>query len=433
MVSAKGLRSLCVAAGALAVLTASCASGGATALASPAMQASTTTTTPEAETAPFSLPDVTARPITSTDLIVMLPAGKSSIVANADHITLTVADPEDAAADVLAFGRVTGVATAMETEAGLAHVWIDLLGDDDLAHGYLLDTAGDIVKRMGGTYSPDVAAISAEEFPITVGEEAIGLLIELDDTYESAVVYRLGRLVIYVGLEHATGADLRVPLQYLADQVEESAIAALLANTVAEESVVKPSYRFETSITAEALSGSWLVERTGNFHGDDLSCTVRTVDPQGDRVVEVRAIDGTVAMASGDGRFATVGAGNLEARTLLASCESWPLDAVAAGMEPLMGATTTRHHVNGVNALGFTPEPSALAAILGIGLEGVSVESFSFWVAEGTTWVVEVGFTLEGDAASLASALPPGWEGLGAIRLAVRHRVFDLDLPAVTP
>ena len=219
----------------------------------------------------------------------------------------------------------------METEAGLAHVWIDLLGDDDLAHGYLLDTAGDIVKRMGGTYSPDVAAISAEEFPITVGEEAIGLLIELDDTYESAVVYRLGRLVIYVGLEHATGADLRVPLQYLADQVEESAIAALLANTVAEESVVKPSYRFETSITAEALSGSWLVERTGNFHGDDLSCTVRTVDPQGDRAVEVRAIDGTVAMASGDGRFATVGAGNLEARTLLASCESWPLDAVAAG------------------------------------------------------------------------------------------------------
>ena len=27
------------------------------------------------------------------------------------------------------------------------------------------------------------------------------------------------------------------------------------------------------------------------------------------------------------------------------------------------------------------------------------------------------------------SALPPGWAGLGVIRLAVRHRVFDLDLP----
>lgn len=423
-----GFRRLGAAAGALAVLTASCATGGATTLASATSPASTTSTTLD-ETSTFALPDVTARPITTADLDAMLPAGESRVVSNADYVTLTVADPEDAAADVLAYGREIGVATEVTTESGPAHVWIDLLGDENLAHGYLLDTAGDVVKRMGGTHAPDVPAVTAVEFPITVGEEAIGLLIELSDTHESAVVYRMGRLVVYVGLEHADGADLRVPLQYLADQVERSVIAELLANATIDETAETPSYRFETTITAEAESGTWLVERSGAFSGGNLTCTVRTVGPEGDRIVEVRTIDGTFAIAHGDGRFASVGAGNLEARTILGSCESWPLDAAAAGMEPLMGATTTRHHVNGVNALGFTPEPTTLSGVLGVGLEGVSVESFSFWVAEGTTWIVEVGFILEGDAAGLASALPPGWSELGIIRLAVRHRVFDLDVP----
>ena len=430
MESARGIHRLSRAAGVLAVLTASCATGGSTTVAASATPATTTTTTLGGPApATFELPDVTARPLTTADLAAMLPAGQSEIVPNADLITLTAYDTDDAASDVLGFGRETGVATSMTTDAGLAHVWIDLLADADLAHRYLLDTAGDVVKRSGGTHSPEVGALAAEEFPISVGEEAIGLIIELDGSpaHETAVIYRLGRLVIYAGLEHPEGVDLRVPLQYLAEDIEAQVIATLTATPDAEASPAPPSYRFETTITAEAESGTWLVERSGISAGGDLSCTVRTVGPDGEQVVEIRRIAGTVGMARGDGIFSVVGAGNVAARSLLAACDSWPLDAGDAGLQPLMGETTTRHHVNGINALGYTPEPSALATVLGIRLDGVSVESFSFWVAENTPWIVEVEFVATGDAAILAPALPDGWSGLGVIRLAARHRVFDLD------
>lgn len=423
------MRRLSLAAGALTVLVASCA-GGATTIAAPTTPAPTTTSTvaePAAEA--FTLPDVTSRPLTTADLMAMLPTGEAEIIPNADVITLTVYDTEDAAADVLGFGRETGVATSITTDTGLAHVWIDLLTDADLAHRYLLDTAGDVVKRSGGTHSPEVGAVTAEEFPISVGEEAIGLLMELDGSpaHETAVLYRLGRLVIYAGLEHPAGVDLRVPLQYLAEQIERQAIATLTATPLPETAPAPPSYRFETTISAETESGTRLVERTGISAGGDLSCTVRTVGPDGEQVVEVRRVAGAVGVAPGDGRFSVVGAGNLAARSLLAACDSWPLDAADAGLQPLMGPTTTRYRVNGVNALGYTPDPSALATLLGIPRDRVSVESFSFWVAEGTPWIVEVGFIAAGDAAALAAALPEGWSGLGVIRLAVRHRVFDLD------
>lgn len=428
----------------LVALTASACAMGATApggVPGPEALPTTTSTTTAASTAPFTLPDTTVRPLTTADLAAMLPGGDAAVVANADLITRSLADTDDAAADVLGYGREIGVMTTIGTESGTAHVWIDLLSDADAAHGYLLDTAGDIIKRIGGTHAPEASARSASEFPIQVGEESIGLSIDLDSgsMSETAVLFRLGRLVVYTALEHPADADLRVPLQYLAEDIQERAIATLASTPASAEALDQPAYRFETTITVEASAGSRLIERTGFIAGADVRCRVRTVTPAGEETVDLAVVDGVITFPSGDastsptGAPPTAGAGDLAVRSVAAGCSSFPLDVAHAGLEALMGTTATRHRINDVNALGFNPEPSSLGPVLGSTLEGAAVDSFSFWVAEGTPWVVEIGFSVTADAGVLAAALPPEWSGLGTIRLVVRHRVFDLGAidPAV--
>jgi hypothetical protein len=432
-------------AAALVALAASGCATGSTAPGEPPGSADvapiTTSTTAVEPVAPFALPDTTARPLTSADLAAMLPGGDAVVLTNSDLITRSLADTDDAAADVLGFRREVGVMTSIGTDSGTAHMWIDLLADADSAHGYLLDTAGDIIKRTGGTHAPEAAARAATEFPILVGEESIGLQIDLDSgaMSETAVLFRLGRLVVYTALEHPADTDLRVPLQYLAEGVQERAIATLAATPAATEVLEQPAYRFETTITVEAATETRLIERTGFIAGTDLRCRVRTVAPPGDVTVDLAVVDGVITYTSDDasasptGSPRTAGAGDLAVRSMAAGCTSWPLDAAAAGLEALMGTTSTRHRINGINALGFSPEPATLGPILGSTLEGVVVDSFSFWVAEGTSWVVEIGFSVTGDAAVVAASLPPDWSALGTIRLVVRHRVFDLGAidPAV--
>lgn len=423
----------------VALLTSACTTGSTTLAGSLDPGASdpsptTTSTTLVVEASRFELPDATARPLTSADLAAMLPGGAAVVTTNADLIIRSLADTDDAATDVLEFGREVGVATSIDTESGTAHVWIDLLADAEAAHGYLLDTAGDIIKRTDGTHAPEVGARRAAEYPIQIGEESIGLLIDLESgsTSETAVLFRLGRLVVFTSLEHPTGTDLRVPLQYLAEEVVERVVATLVATPATSDALEQPAYRFETTITVETATETRLIERTGFIAGSDVRCRVRTVGPEGEDSVDIAMAAGVITRTGEDGPGSStgtpgpVGAGDLASRSLVAGCTSWPLDATAAGLEALTESTATRHRINGVNALGYSPEPATLGPVLGSSLEGAAVDSFSFWVAEGTTWVVEIGFIVTADAAVLAPSLPPGWSDLGPIRLAVRHRVFDL-------
>lgn len=444
MESAQVIRRLSLGAVALALIAGACAVGGSTVAApvepvgAPVGIAAVTPTTvlapvsdlAEVAIADFVLPDVTARPLTPADLAAMLPAGEITPVPNEDLIVRTTGDADDAAADVLTFGREYGVASTVPGDGGSTHFWIDVLADADAAHRYLLDTAGDIVKRVGGTYAPEVGAAASHEFPVAVGEEAIGLVIELDGRpeHETAVLFRLGRLVLYAGQTHTAGTDLRVTVQYLAEQLRDDAVAALAAAPVVTTEAGLPPYRFETTLTVEASDGPWLLERSGVVSGADLACRVRMVGPAGETTRVVREVDGAITV-SDDGRsFHPAGAGDLEVRTLVAGCRSWPLDLTASGLEPSATGSSTRHRVNGVNALGYTPDPATLGAVLGSSPEGITIESFSFWVAEDRAWVVEVGFIASGDAAIIAPALPGEWHSLGTIRLAMRHRVFDIGM-----
>lgn len=421
----------------LATLAPACAGGGATHPAAtditvaltPTTTIAAATPTTDHRAAPLALPDVTTRPLTETDLLAMLPDGESRAITNADAVMSAAADPDDAAADVLGFRREVGVATAVATASGPGYVRIDLLADADHAHRYLLDTAGDIVKRVDGTHDAAAVALSATEFPIAVGEESIGLLVarQGDPAAETAVVFRLGRLVIFASLEHEQGEDLRVPLQHLAEDVQSRALARLAATPVTDHGTDRPSYRFETTMTVTAGDVIMLVERNGTVDAAGMTCAVRVVDGAGEHTRTVRSDPGGISSSTDGLVFRPVGAGDLAARAVLAGCSSWPLDGAASGLDDLATGTATRHRVNGVTALGYTPEPAALGPVLGSSLQGAVVDSFSFWLAEGTPWVVEVGFIVSADATVLAAALPQGWDALGPIRLAVRHRVFDLE------
>src|SRR3990172_7878958 len=81
----------------------------------------TTPTTAAVLVAPFVLPDTTARPLTSVDLAAVLPGGDAVVVPNPALIPRTLADTDDAAADVLGYTREVGVMTSIGTESGTAY------------------------------------------------------------------------------------------------------------------------------------------------------------------------------------------------------------------------------------------------------------------------------------------------------------------------
>lgn len=423
---------------ALAVLLAGCAAPGSVAV--PAPTTSTTSTMPAdtTEASGITLPDISMRPVSRDDLAVMLPDGFTVVAerSNGDLVTRAGFDTDDEAADVVGFGRETGIAATGAVPAGEGRLWIDLLGDGDAAHGYLLDTAGDIVKRTGGTHDPAIGAVTAEEFPVMVGEEAIGLVLEqTDGTHTTAVLFRLGRLVLFASIAHAEGADLRVPVQYLAEDLATAAIAALTATPVAPATPAEPAHRFETTLRIEDAAGTAVVyDVVGTIDGANLACTIRVAGPDGSAATTLTRVGGAVWVDTGGGAVA-VGGGNLTVAPLLALCPAWPLAADAAGLGGLRTGATTRHHLNGVDATGYTADLAGLSAATGLPLPGVAVDSFSFWVADDAPWVVEIGFIATGPDEALAGLLPPDHGLTGTLRSTVRHRVLDLGAagPVVPP
>lgn len=380
---------------------------------------------------PLTLPDITARPLTVDDLAAMLPAGfPAKERTNGDLVTLSGFDADDAASDVVVFGRETGVAATAPSEAGPVHIWIDVLADADAARRYLLDTAGDMAKGVGGTHAPDIGATMVTDFPITVGEQAMGLTMGLDQGGPEAtgVLFRLGRIVVFTAIEHAEGADLRVPIQYLADDLAARILATVLGRPVKPVEPTAPPYRFQTTLTVASAAGDpTVVESTGAVSGDDVSCSIVTSTDTGQVRWSVALVSGTLWTVATDGRPRQVGGGNLTIRSLLALCPSWPLRVDAAGL--VVSDQAIRRRINGVNALGHTPDPASLVALVGLPGGGVTVESFSFWTAEGTPWVVEIGYLVAGPAAVLAPLLPPGMDTDGEIRVTLRHRIVDLGVP----
>ena len=398
-----------------------------------------TTTTTTAAPAPVTafLPDVTARPITLADVEAMLPTGSGGMaesasavtepMSNADLLTRSTLDPDDEASDLVRFGRLLGAAGTYPQTDATAYVWIDVLSDADAAHGYLLDFAGDAFKGRGGTHAPEIGAVRVAEFPIAVGEEAIGLDLSGEGTaHETAVVFRLGRIVVWASYARADEADTRVALQYLADELGDRVISTLITGVPDPPRPDAPDHRFETTISVDAGGRRYRVEATGSVSGNDLSCSLHLLTPAGEKRLELISVDLVLWARPNAADESHLVGGNLAERSLLTLCPPWPLDARDAGLTTAVVEAPASHPVDGLDAFGYRSDLPGLEAALGAVLDGATVDAFSYWLADGVPWLLELTVIARGDAASLEPLTGPGFETLGDVTVTIRHRVTDL-------
>ena len=355
---------------------------------------------------------------------------------NTALLAAALLDPDDEAADIAGFGRLTGAAARYTGEGCEAHAWIDLLRDAEAAHGYLNDTAGDISKRTGGSHAPEIDLAAAADFPVEgIGDEALGLILTLNEpaglSTETVILFRSGRLVGFVSVVRLGEADDRVAVQHLAEEMAARMLAVMLAADPPAPEAEGPEaygFTFEQAVTAE--TGAWTLSATGRVVSGDLTCRVRAAGPGVDLDRDLILVgDRLWARDHGTGEYrGWAGATRPSGRCSL-FCPAWPTGATAAGLSPLVTGEPAHHVVSGVEALGYRADTAGLAAAVGADLGDAAAEVFNFWIAADTGWVLEVNLSVSGAGADLAPLLGPLPVPAGSATLTARHR---LDLAAAT-
>ncbi|MCB2223323.1 MAG: hypothetical protein KQH83_04020 [Actinobacteria bacterium] len=384
-------------------------------------------------TAGEALPDITARPIATSDLLAMLPpGGDGALLANEDLIVAATLDRADEAADIAQYGRVTGAAAAYPSSGSTSHVVIGLFATGDGAAGWVGDAAGDIVKGVGGTHAV-VEATAVDDYPLDVGQDAVGLLVEIGggEATETVALFRVGRLAVLASVTQPGAADGRVRAQYLAEEVEASILSTLTATDAPADGAgpAPSSYEFAFERTVEIGGERWSVSSSGTVSGADVACTVEA-DLPGLSAGRDLVLAGGRLWA--DGTAAVSAAGAVD-RALIAFCPAWPADPGAAGLSGAMDGTPARHEVGGLAALGYRGDAGDLEAAFGVPAGSAEVAVFTFWVAAQGGWLVGLDLRVEGDASSLAQVIGTGYPS-GTARVVVSQHLAAIgEAAAVTP
>lgn len=403
-----------------------------------AAPSTTTTSLPVVPvSAPSGLPDITSVSISTDDMLAMLPTGDTGVAGsdfpvvtvrtNEDLVAGTVGNSDDEASDVVQFGRITGVSATYPAALGTAHVWIDLFPDASTAHSYLVDTSGDVSKGLGGTHEPGALAAAVDGFPVDgVGEEAVGLIATLatGGATETAVVFRVGRLVVFASVVRPDPADMRVAAQYLAEETEDLILSTLSGTAPAAAADAVPAYRFAFERTVAWEDGEATVTSEGIVDGTSVSCRVTTDGPAGRTERELVAIGSNLWSRDGGGTFTPVGGAATEVRGLLVLCPSWPLDIGASGLEGALDDDPDRAASNGVFVTIHEATLDDLEAVLGGTADGVDLATFDFAVAEGTSWLAGVTLVADGPASQLRPLI--GGIDASYVSVTMRHSVSDI-------
>jgi hypothetical protein len=353
---------------ALAVLTTACTSSAGAGVSgappeSPAPTPLAAITEPETE--PFTVPDLTERPIGIDDLRAMLPNGETgpsatdapaySSRSNEELVTTAVLDRSDEVADIDRHRRVTGVAASYPSDASVAHVWIDLFDTAAGAAGWVTDTAGDIVKRTGGSHQPRIDLVAATEYPFGVGEGPIGLILNLDEgATETLALFHIGRLAIFTSIVRDDAADARVPVQYLAEETADRVLVVLRgASPGGAPADVPGSFEFAYERTVEIGEDRWHATSSGTVDGASITCRVIVNHPDLALDRSLVLVDGVLWTRDAGGDYRESGSAGAIDRQLLDLCPAWPVDLHRAGLSGTLEEEPATHEIGGVAALGY--------------------------------------------------------------------------------
>lgn len=415
---------------ALAVLTTACTSAAGAGVSSappesPAPAPLVEFTATEAD--PFTVPDITERPIGVDDLQAMLPDGATGPAAtdaptyssrsNEELVTTAVLDRSDEVADIDRHGRVTGVAASYPSATSVAHVWIDLFDTAEGASGWVTDTAGDIVKQTGGSHRPRIDLTSAADYPFDVGEGPIGLILTLDDgTTETVALFHIGRLAIFTSIVRHDDADARVPVQYLAEEAADRVLGVLRGTSPgAGPTDVPTSFDFTYEHTVEIGDDRWHAVSSGTVDGTNITCQVAINHPDLALDRSLISVDGTLWTRDAGGEYRERGSAGAIDRQLLDLCPAWPVDLGRAGLSGVLEQEPATHEIGGVAALGYRGAADDLKQAVGIDPATARIEIFNVWIAAGSTSVIELDLALVGNTDSLTQLIGTGFpEGTSA-------------------
>lgn len=369
-----------------------------------------------------ALPDITARPISLDELTAMLPGGETGPAAtdgrvtatrsNEDLVTSAVLDRSDEVADIDRFGRINGVGAAYPSGTRTAHVWIDLFASAEGAAGWAADTAGDIVKQMGGSHQASIDLTSADEYPIEVGEGSVGLILTLDGgtRTETIALFHLGRIAVFVSIVESGDGDLRVPVHYLAEEAAEGVLQTLLGTPAPGPQASGPGsfdFSFERTV---AIGGSvWTTAASGTVDYAGVACTVAVNHPDLRVERSFIRVGGRLWVRNGTGAYESLGTAGVVDRQLLTMCPAWPVELTEAGLAGALTGTPAGHVVAGVPALGYRGTAADLEQAVGLDASTVTVDVFNLWVAEGTPWLVEIDIAVTGDTSMLVPLIGTGF------------------------
>ncbi|MCJ7726131.1 MAG: hypothetical protein MUP76_07070, partial [Acidimicrobiia bacterium] len=352
-------------------------------------------------------------------------------------VTAAVLDRSDEVADIYRFGRITGIGAAYPSGSRSAHVWLDLFPTATGAAGWAADTAEDIVKRTGGSHQASIDLTAVAEYPIEVGEGSIGLVLTLDGgtRTETIAMFHLGRIAVFVSILETGDGDLRVPVQYLAEETAAGVLQTLLGSSPPGPATAGPaSYDFAFKRTVEIGDGVWTTSAAGTVDANGVACTVAVNHPSLHIERAFIRVGSRLWIRDGSGTYESTGTAGALDRQLLTMCPAWPTDLAEAGLAGALTGTPAHHDVGGVPALGYRGTAADLEQAVGLDASAATVEVFNLWVAEGTSWLVEMDLTIVGETSTLIALIGTGFPDGESATVTISQQITSIGrAPSISP
>jgi hypothetical protein len=347
---------------------------------------------------------------------------------------------------------------------------VSLYEDADGASGYLRDDAEDSRREIGTTNENFTLQVVQDFDAGAIGEESAGQVATLssastsvDDRglafHATALIFRQGRIVGVVMIGRFDDEDVQEEATALARKLDER-IQAVLRDEVEAEPAAQPEPTAEPEPTSETASepsgGVWpsdvldsfrysgqtavevegglVLTAEGEFEAPDrLRCTISgTLGGVAIGKDELIVIGEDAWLDGGDG-FEATSADDPDVVDDLDLCPGSPaywedFDAIqdtttiSGVSETINGVAATRYRmgeaVEALKAVGFLPSE----------LEGVTMTTLDFWLAEDGGWPVALSIDISLDAAAAEEAFGmPVTEGSQQARIEIRVDITDAN------